>query len=99
MPTDVRPKPYKPGKHASQTGGHGIGVPKDPSPNMPKGGGAGKHESQPQGHGIGVPTRSNTVKNMGIHGPDSGGGIFKTRGAVLRNSGVKGAYRIGSKKK
>ncbi len=92
------PKPAKDG-HKTQPQGHGIGVPKDPSPNMLKGGGAGKHESQSQGHGIGIPTRSNPVKDMGIHGPDSGGGIFKTRGKVLCNSGVSGAHRLGSKKK
>lgn len=99
MPTDVRPKNYKPGKHKAQSQGHGIGVPLDPSPNMPRGGGSGEHESQPQGHGIGVPVRSNAVKNMGIHSFDNSGGIFKTRGAVLRNSGVAGAHRVGGKKK
>src|SRR6266403_5936376 len=99
MPTDVRPKNYTPGKHEAQTHGKGIGVPKDPSPNMPRGGGSGEHESQPHGHGIGVPTRSNPVKNMGIRGPDSSGGIFKTRGPVLRNSGVAGAHRVGCRKK
>jgi len=99
MPTDVRPKPYKKGAHESQPQGHGIGIPKNPVADLPKGGGAGKHESQPQGHSLGVPTRSNPTKNMGIHTPNNGGGIFKTRGNVVCNSGVAGAHRIGSRKK
>jgi len=100
MPTDVRPKDYKPGKHESQPQGHGIGIPKNPVDNLPKGGGAGKHESQPQGHSLGVPTRSNPVKNMGIHSPNNGAGIFKSAtSSVLRNSGVSGAHRLGCKKK
>ncbi|SRR6266849_2140500 len=99
MTTQIKaPLPTKDG-HKNQPNGSSIGVPKDPSPNMPRGGGAGKHESQPQGHGIGIPNRSYSVKNMGIHGPDSSGGIFKTRGPVLRNSGVSGAHRLGCKKK
>lgn len=99
MPTQIKaPLPAKDG-HKTQPHGHGIGVPKNPVDNLPKGGGAGEHESQPQGHGIGVPTRSNTVKNMGIRSPSNGAGIFKSSGSVLRNSGVSGAHRIGCRKK
>lgn len=86
-------------KHGSQNKGHGIGVPTKVVDSMPKGGSSGgMHAGQPSGHGIGVPERSNPVKNMGIYGKDNGGGIFKTRGKVLINSGVSGAHRLGCKK-
>lgn len=99
MPTDVRPQIYKPGKHESQPKGHGIGVPKNPVADLPKGGGAGPHESQPQGHSLGIPQCGPSTKSTGASSPSSGGGIFKTRGKVLCNSGVAGAHRIGSRKK
>jgi len=85
-------------KHDSQNKGHGIGVPTKVVDSLPKGGGSGAHSSQPSGHSLGVPTRSNPVKNMGIGKPGNGGGIFKTSGKVLINSGVAGAHRIGCKK-
>jgi len=55
------------------------------------------HKGQNHGHSIGVPDRSNPVPNMGIHKSGSGGGIFRTRGSVLRNCGKSGAHRIGKK--
>jgi hypothetical protein len=85
--------------HDNQPKGKGIGVPSKVVDSLPKGGGSGgMHSGQPSGHGIGVPERSNTVKNMGIGSPGNGGGIFKTSGKVLINSGVKGAHRLGCKK-
>jgi hypothetical protein len=86
-------------KHDNQPKGKSIGVPSKVVDSMPKGGSSGgMHSGQPSGHSIGVPDRSNPVKNMGIYGKDSGGGIFKTRGKVLINSGVSGAHRLGCKK-
>ncbi len=84
--------------HDNQPKGKGIGVPTKVLDNMPKGGGSGPHETTKGTHSIGVPERSNPVKNMGAYSKDSGGGIFKTRGKVLINSGVSGAHRLGCKK-
>ena len=85
--------------HASQNKGKAIGVPTKVNDSLPKGGGAGTHASQNKGHGIGVPERSNSkTPSMGACKPLNGGGIFKTSGSVLRNSGVKGAHRLGCKK-
>lgn len=85
-------------KHASQNHGKAIGVPTKVNDSLPKGGGAGTHSSQPKGHGIGVPDRSNSTPSMGAGKPLSGGGIFRTSGPVLKNSGVAGAHRLGGKK-
>jgi hypothetical protein len=84
--------------HASQNKGKAIGVPTKVNDSLPKGGGAGTHASQSKGSAIGVPTRSNSTPSMGACKPLNGGGIFKTSGSVLKNSGVKGAHRLGSKK-
>lgn len=98
MPTDVKPKNYTLG-HESQSHGHGIGIPESNHDNMNKSG-AGKSASQPSGHSIGVPTQGGKERwSGGIDSPGSSGGIFKTRGSVLRNSGVAGAHRVGGKKK
>src|SRR5258707_2507479 len=99
MPTDVRPKNYTAGAHKGQTHGHGIGVPKNVVDNLPKGGGAGPHESQPQGHSLGIPSKGTSTKSTGATSSSNAGGIFKTRGSVLRNSGVAGAHRVGCRKK
>jgi hypothetical protein len=86
-------------KHDNQPKGKSVGVPSKVLDSMPKGGGSGgMHTGQPSGHSIGASGRSNPVKNMGIHGSDSGAGIFKARGKVLINSGVSGAHRLGCKK-
>lgn len=85
-------------KHASQSHGKAIGVPTKVNESLPKGGGAGTHASQPSGNGIGVPSRSNSTPSMGACKPLNGPGIFKSSGTVLKNSGVAGAHRLGSKK-
>jgi len=99
MPTQIRaPLPSKDG-HKTQTHGHGIGVPKDPVADLPKGGGAGPHESQTHGHSLGIPSKGTSTKSTGATSSSNAGGIFKTRGSVLRNSGVAGAHRVGCRKK
>ena len=85
--------------HASQNHGKAIGVPTKVLDNMNKSG-SGEHAKQTHGHGIGVPTHpvdwpkaaKGSTRNL------NGGGIFPCRGNVLRNSGVKGAHRLGCKK-
>ena len=99
MPTQIRaPLPSKDG-HKTQTHGHSIGIPKNVVDNLPKGGGAGPHESQPQGHSLGIPQKGTSTKSTGATSSSNAGGIFKTRGSVLRNSGVAGAHRVGCRKK
>jgi hypothetical protein len=98
MPTQTHPKKANFAGHKSQNHGHGVGVPKKVLDNYPKGGGSGPHESQNHGHGMGIPTRGNTVKSTGAKSACNGGGIFKTSGPVLKNSGVSGAHRLGCKK-
>jgi hypothetical protein len=83
--------------HKGQSHGHTTGSGGKPLPAMNKGG-AGKSAGQPSGHGMSIPERSNPVKDMGIGKAGNGGGIFKTSGKVLINSGVSGAHRLGCKK-
>lgn len=86
-------------KHESQPKGKSIGVPSKVVDSMPKGGGSGgMHTGQPSGHSLGVPTRGNEVKSTGAKSTGNGGGIFRTNGKVLINSGVAGAHRLGCKK-
>ena len=96
MPTQKKSGTYSLG-HKSQPQGKSIGDGGKPLPAMNKSG-AGKNASQPSGHGMSIPTRSNPVKNMGANKNLNGGGIFKTSGKVLKNSGVSGAHRLGCKK-
>ena len=84
--------------HSSQPSGKSTGEPKKVLDNLPKGGGTGAHAKQPGGTGMGIPTRSNATPSMGACKPLNGGGIFKTSGSVLKNSGVSGAHRLGGKK-
>ena len=96
MPTQKKSGTYNLG-HDSQNHGKGIGAPTKVIDNMNKSG-AGEHASQPKGTSIGVPDRGQPVPSMGAYKNANGGGIFRTRGSVLRNSGVAGAHRLGCKK-
>lgn len=55
------------------------------------------HCNQPKGKSIGYTTgqQGSESKSAGSFG--SGGGIFKTRGKVLIDSGCAGAHRLGKK--
>jgi hypothetical protein len=90
--------------NTDRTSGYGNSIEK----NHPEKGGQGKlkegnltaNASQPSGKSIGFTTgtQGSESKNSGAYSKGNGGGIFKTRGSVLRNSGVKGAHRLGCKK-
>jgi hypothetical protein len=55
--------------------------------------------SQPSGKSIGYTTGQQGSKVPNVRGASgNSGGIFKTRGSVLKNSGVSGAHRLGCKK-
>ena len=98
-------------KNASQPGGtkivHETNENKRSVPALPshekgeqklKEGNLTANASQPSGSSIGYKTGSQGSESKSAGSFGSGGGIFKTRGSVLRNSGVAGAHRIGCRK-